>query len=162
MHVTITYNLSQIICAFWGKKFTTPNFALSQFGQFRDFRSKYITEFPKGSFHMKNFVVVSSVVGLLLFTTGCATTFTSIISGPLTGGMSLTEKLHDSDASVGTRILATPFTFLGGTATGIIPALAKGMQTDSEKMFDSRGYGKDDFSSLFDPFDSGMFPKKNE
>ncbi len=79
-------------------------------------------------------------------TGGCFHTLTGAVAGPLGGGASLTANVYESEAPTAIKIVATPFTFVGGTATGIFPGMSKGVMQDL-------GREPGNYAALFDPFD---------
>lgn len=90
---------------------------------------------------------------MLLLASGCGT-MTGVVSGPLMGGTSLTDRLYTSDSSIGTKIVGTPFAFVGGTVVGVFPAVATGFEKDQDE-----DHAAKDFLEILDPFDAGLFRK---
>ena len=106
---------------------------------------------------MKRILGVTLVLSFALGLSSCAGVTCAFVSGPLTGGTSLTARVYNTEASEAVKILSTPFAFIAGTFTGWFPAFYHGVRYDVQN-FPLRPHGPKpprngtQLNQVWDPF----------
>jgi len=85
---------------------------------------------------------------------GCHT-LTGVVSGPALGGVSLTSRLWNSDSSVPSKVVVTPFAFTAGTLDGPFVTVTRGAHLDLEQP--DMKFRADGYLRVLDAFEAGLF-----
>lgn len=97
-------------------------------------------------------------LSLALLLSGCGT-ISGLLTGPMTGGASLTNRmLNSEEARPAVKIFGAPFTFVAGTISGIFFSTYHGYQFDKNYLSQQIGEDYDrGLRRVFDPFDSTLY-----
>ena len=91
--------------------------------------------------------------------TGCISTLIHTVGGTIMGAPSLTNKLYQSDSSVGIKIFSTPFAIPTGVVGGFGFGVYYGIKEDV-KLIGINSAGVYEPDRIYDPFKSGLFYKR--